>query len=109
MSAKKNNTNKPKSDKENKDKVEKPANGDKKGRPKDGLNDATRNAGLNFNVLAFRTWMKSQLAISGIKEDELPKFKGAHVALSAANEAMCLALFNATMKHLQKQKLIVNH
>lgn len=72
--------------------------------PKDGLNALTRSANLSFNVQRFKDLIKNQLKISGVADDGQPNITGAHVALAAANEALCLELLRPIMAQLGKDK-----
>ena len=67
----------------------------------DGPNKATSEAGLMFNVNSFRNWMKEQF---NVKEQEMPKFNGAHVALTACIEEMLKLLLKTAVGHLPKDK-----
>jgi len=94
-------------DKETKEKEKKPKDkkektGDEK--PKDGLNNATREAGLFWNVNSFRDWAKKQFGNFGIAEDSTPMMASGHVALSAACESMCTQIVSAAETSLKKEK-----
>lgn len=73
-------------------------------KPKDGLNEATRKAGLVWNVNKFKDWIKEQFTSFGLDDDSHPKISHAHTALSAACEAMCTQIMNVAETNLKKEK-----
>lgn len=82
------------------------------------MNKLTTKVNLNFNVNAFRTWLKKYYEHNELyapkskpkdtdkeakeMEDHVPKFKGAHVALAAATEVLCNYILKETVKQLTK-------
>jgi hypothetical protein len=76
------------------------------------MNKATDKAGLSFNVNETKKWIKKQLEISGhiVKNMDgknevvydLPKFTGAHIALTAIIESMIMNIMNEAISHLPK-------
>lgn len=74
--------------------------GDKKAK----LDKMTTSAGLSFSVNRFKEWMLEQFRTAGIKDEDKPKISGSHVALAAANEALCNYILKATVTSASKEK-----
>lgn len=62
-------------------------------------NKATYDAGLMFNVINFRKWMKLQFDIN---DDKIPIFAGGHIALTACIEEMIRLIINSSLDYLPK-------
>ncbi len=64
-------------------------------------NAATDKAGLSFNVNTTRNWIKKQFDVLGI---EIPKFHGAHIALTAIIESLLQNVITHVNSQLPKEK-----
>ena len=64
-------------------------------------NQATEKAGLSFNVNSSKTWIKKQF--EGL-DLEVPKFSGAHIALTAIIESLLMDIIKFTNSKLSKSK-----
>jgi len=68
---------------------------------KGDLNQPTKDAGLSFNVNAFKTHMKEYYSTLGLEQYN---FKRGHIALSACNEALCGLIVNNVTEKIVKDK-----
>lgn len=71
-------------------------------KPVGKTNKATEKAGLHFNVNETKKWMKNQFTLSDEPEKKV-LFQGAHIALTAACEALCNNLMSLVVKELPKE------
>lgn len=88
---------------------------------KSPLTKLTQKTGLNFNVSSFKLWLKNyytdnekyvskpksskedeEKAHKDDQKDHIPKFNGAHVALSAAVETLCQKIMKEVISHTPK-------
>ena len=69
-------------------------------KPKAKTTKITEKAHLTFNVNAFKTWLRKYYEQNGI--EEIPKFRGVHIALSSVCQVLCKELITSTIKQLQK-------
>ncbi|AYV78417.1 MAG: hypothetical protein Edafosvirus12_16 [Edafosvirus sp.] len=111
----KDNKKKNKDEEENDKEKDKDAGKKEKG---DKPNQATADANLDFDVMAFRKWMKTHFSsnecsvVSSSKDKEgntekkkvLPKFNGSHIALAAVNESLCHYVLTLVKSRIQKDK-----
>lgn len=89
-----------KSQKKSKADKESSSKQDKTEKPTKKNNKETIEAGLTFNVKDFRRWMKSQFDVKD--KENLPKFNGGHIALTASIECMLKHIIDVAKSTLQK-------
>jgi hypothetical protein len=76
-----------------------------KKKPTDGLNNATRKAGLNLNVNRFRDAILGQLENSyNVKKEEQPTISGANIVLTSLVENLIPVILSAAEVNFKKDK-----
>ena len=70
--------------------------------PKVKHNQATNKAGLSFNVNTTKNWIKKQMEVQDV--EVMPKFSGAHVALTAVIESLLMSVIGHVNSQLPKDK-----
>ena len=70
--------------------------------PKVKHNQATNKAGLSFNVNTTKNWIKKQMEVQDV--EVMPKFSGAHVALTAIIESLLMSVIGHVNSQLPKDK-----
>lgn len=65
-------------------------------------NQATNKAGLSFNVNTTKNWIKKQMEVQDV--EVMPKFSGAHVALTAIIESLLMSVIGHVNSQLPKDK-----
>jgi len=73
------------------------------------LNQVTIKANLNFNVNLFKTWMRKKFQDDNklFEKDGkmcLPKFSGAHIAITAMNEKLCYLILEKAITRVTKDR-----